>query len=116
VLSHARVRDIVRWIAARSDKATVVCHDIILASAEDPSTPFAARKASFLALDALEGDIDFLTRTCSCRSLNEAKKAAKKAIAKYQAEFNDVDADAEMRLVEEMALGVDEITRNASES
>ncbi|KAF8591451.1 ribonuclease III [Ramaria rubella] len=83
----------------------VLCHDIILASAEDPSAQFAARKASFLALDALEGDPDFMTRTCSCRSQNEAKKAARKAAAKNLAEFDEAEADAEMRLVEEMALG-----------
>lgn len=94
----------------------MVCHDIILASAEDSSTQFAARKASFMALDALEGDIDFLTRTCSCRSLNEAKKAAKKAAAKNITEFNDAEADAEMRLVEEMALGVDKVMGDGNES
>lgn len=55
----------------------VVCHDIILATADDPATQLAARKASFLALDALEGDADFLTRTCSCRLINDAKKKVK---------------------------------------
>lgn len=94
----------------------MICHDIILASAEDPSTQFAARKASFMALDALEGDIDFLTRTCSCRSLNEAKKAAKKAAAKNGINDADADADAEMRLVEEMALGADGVMADEKES
>ncbi|GJJ07506.1 hypothetical protein Clacol_001708 [Clathrus columnatus] len=56
----------------------VVCHDIILATADDPATQFAARKASFLALDALEGDTNFLNTTCSCRNLNDAKKKMKK--------------------------------------
>jgi endoribonuclease Dicer len=83
----------------------VVCHDIILASAEDPTAQFAARKASFLALDALEGDAEFMSRTCSCRSINEAKKAAKKAAAKNITEFDEAEADLEMRIVEEMALG-----------
>lgn len=40
--------------------------------------------------------------------MNEAKKAAKKAAAKNNSEFNDAEADAEMRLVEAMALGEDE--------
>jgi len=82
----------------------VLCHDIILASAEDSAAQFAARKASFLALDALEGDSDFMTSTCSCRSINEAKKAARKA-AKQGMDVDEAEADAEMAIVEEMAIG-----------
>lgn len=56
----------------------VVCHDIILATADDPATQLAARKASFLALDALQGDAKFLTTTCSCRAnTNDTKKKVK---------------------------------------
>ena len=81
----------------------MLCHDVILASAEDSAAQFAARRASFLALDALEGDNDFMTRTCSCRSLNEAKKAAKKAAKHNSADLDE--AEAEMALVEKIALG-----------
>lgn len=90
----------------------VVCHDIILASAEDPTAQFAARKASFLALDALEGDAEFMSRICSCRSINEAKKAAKKTAAKNMSEFDEAEADLEMRIVEEMALGSDKVAES----
>jgi len=85
----------------------VICHDIILARGEDPSAQFAARKASFFALDALEGDAGFMDRTCSCRAQNDAKKAAKKAPKNIMLEFEEADADndAEMKLVEELALG-----------
>ncbi|TDL29625.1 ribonuclease III [Rickenella mellea] len=66
----------------RCDASAVVVHDIILASAEDPSSTFAARRASFLALDALEGDSTFLTRTCDCRARTQKKKAERKSLKK----------------------------------
>ncbi|KAI0786396.1 hypothetical protein C8Q75DRAFT_271436 [Abortiporus biennis] len=46
----------------------VVVHDIILASATDESTVIALRRAASYALDALEGDPDFMMRECDCRS------------------------------------------------
>ncbi|KIJ56735.1 hypothetical protein M422DRAFT_57385 [Sphaerobolus stellatus SS14] len=89
----------------------VIIHDIILARGEDQTTQFAARKASFFALDALDGDPDFMARYCSCRAQNDAKKAAMKSIKNVEmflepdAEDADADADMEMRMVEEIALG-----------
>ncbi|KAF8076296.1 hypothetical protein FPV67DRAFT_1471163 [Lyophyllum atratum] len=47
--------------------AHIVVHDVVLASAEDPDPNIAARRASFFALDALEGDPGFFARTCDCR-------------------------------------------------
>ncbi|KAJ6539259.1 hypothetical protein B0H19DRAFT_1314532 [Mycena capillaripes] len=43
----------------------VLVHDVILASGEGPSISLAARSASWCALDALEGDAEFL-RICDC--------------------------------------------------
>lgn len=52
----------------------VVVHDIILASAMDATASSAMRRASLSALDALDGDPDFMTRTCDCRTLQHSKK------------------------------------------
>lgn len=57
----------------------VVVHEVILASGVDPSPIFAARRASFEALDALEGDPQFMARLCDCRAKAEQRKAAKRA-------------------------------------
>lgn len=46
--------------------------------------------------------------------MHEARKAAKKAAGKAITEFNDAEADAEMRLVEAMALGEDETVENGN--
>lgn len=58
---------------------TVLVHDVVLTSATDVSATAAARRASDLALDAIEGDNLFMSRTCDCRMQNLARKAAKKA-------------------------------------
>ena len=68
---------------------TVVVHDIILASADDSTSALAAKRASYRALDALEGDSDFMTRTCDCRALNLAKKAQKRGFKEAMADFSD---------------------------
>ena len=57
----------------------VVVHEVILASGEDTTHVFAARLAALFALDALEGDADFMTRTCDCRAHIVHKKARKKS-------------------------------------
>ena len=57
----------------------VVVHEVILASGEDTTHVFAARLAALFALDALEGDADFMTRTCDCRAHINHKKARKKS-------------------------------------
>lgn len=56
---------------------TVVVHDVILASAEDHNIASASRLAAAYALDALDGDPDFMTRTCDCRASQQSKKAKK---------------------------------------
>jgi endoribonuclease Dicer len=57
----------------------VVVHEVILASGEDTTHVFAARLAALFALDALEGDADFMTRTCDCRTHIVHKKVHKKS-------------------------------------
>ncbi|KAK0461022.1 uncharacterized protein EV420DRAFT_1529795 [Desarmillaria tabescens] len=54
-------------------QCSVLVHDIVLASATEANPISAARLASLWALDALEGDSDFLARTCDCRSVNNTK-------------------------------------------
>lgn len=51
---------------------------MILASGDDVNPTTAARRASFFALDALEGDPDFMTRICECRTHQSHKKPRKK--------------------------------------
>ncbi|KDQ29243.1 hypothetical protein PLEOSDRAFT_1064031 [Pleurotus ostreatus PC15] len=54
---------------------SVVVHNVILADAQDANASLAARRASITALDALEGDPNFLNRACDCRTNSvEAKK------------------------------------------
>ncbi|KAJ7937137.1 ribonuclease III [Mycena leptocephala] len=50
----------------------VLVHEVILASGEGPSISLAARNASWCALDALEGDAEFL-RICDCPKLGDIK-------------------------------------------
>lgn len=59
--------------------SSVIVHDIVLTSTTDIAGNTAARRASLLALDAIEGDPEFLARTCDCREVIEARKATKKA-------------------------------------
>ncbi|KAG7449599.1 ribonuclease III [Guyanagaster necrorhizus] len=61
-----------------SGKVTLLCliilvHGIVLASASEANPTSAARLASLWALDALEGDLHFLARTCDCRTEDNAK-------------------------------------------
>lgn len=57
----------------------MVVHDVILAEGFDLSPSFASRRASFEALDALEGDPMFMDRLCDCRTRAEQRKASKRA-------------------------------------
>lgn len=57
----------------------VVVHEVILASGEDTTHVLAARLAALFALDALEGDASFMTRTCDCRAHIVRKKVRKKS-------------------------------------
>ncbi|KAL5508450.1 DCL1_2 [Sanghuangporus vaninii] len=60
-------------------ESLIVIHGIILATATDISVNSCARRASEMALDAIEGDPLFMNRHCDCRALSQARKAAKKA-------------------------------------
>jgi len=75
--------------------------------------------ASLLALDALEGDADFMTRTCDCRTHLSHKKlrnksdferALEKAFAGGLAEDEEGEDEEEKRMLErfefERALGI----------
>jgi endoribonuclease Dicer len=65
----------------------------VLTSAVDTTSAFAARRASESALDALEGDAQFLTRTCDCRTNAQARKAQKKAMKHILSGFGDDEDD-----------------------
>ena len=67
----------------------MVIHDVILTSAAGPSAVYAAKRAAVYALDAMEGDPDFITRTCDCRAKTQAKKANKKALKQMLASLQD---------------------------
>ena len=56
----------------------MVCHGFVLGTASDATYNLASRRSSFLALDALENDPEFMTRVCYCRALSDARKAAKR--------------------------------------
>jgi endoribonuclease Dicer len=75
-------------------EVAVICHDVILASAIDLTPQLASRRASFLALDALEGDTEFLSRTCDCRAMNEASKGSKGSRRRKSTSGADSNQDA----------------------
>jgi len=75
-------------------RCDVICHDVILASAIDLTAQLASRRASFLALDALEGDTEFLSRTCDCRATNEASKGSKGSRRRKSTSGADSNQDA----------------------
>lgn len=108
----------------------VLVHEVILASAEDVSPTSAGRMASLLALDALEGDADFMTRTCDCRThithkklrnKSDFERALEAAFAGGLAEDEEGENEEEKRVRErfefERALGIGlGLTGEASES
>lgn len=65
---------------------------------------FAARRASLSALDALEGDAEFLTRTCDCRTHAQARKVQKRALDQTLFGLGDEDI-----------LSVESVLANAEE-
>ncbi|SRR6266511_1106725 len=90
---------------------SVVVHDVILSSGEDVNPATAARRASFFALDALEGDPEFMTRTCDCRTHQEHNKPRKKtefekALEKAITKQNEDDFAKDLEVtLEEMLHG-----------
>lgn len=57
----------------------MLVHEVVLASAEDVMPTLAARQASIFALDALQGDADFMRRICDCRMQSSNKKPRRKS-------------------------------------
>ena len=74
---------------------SVVVHDVTLASAVGPTAAYAAKRAAVYALDAIEGDAEFITRTCDCRAKTQAKKAHKKALKQMLASLQEQNDDQE---------------------
>ncbi|THV08645.1 ribonuclease III [Dendrothele bispora CBS 962.96] len=70
-------------IVKEHDETLVLVHGVVLASARDTTTVSAARQVSVLALDALEGDANFLRQTCDCwTSTNKSRsRELKKQLA-----------------------------------
>ncbi|KAG5638994.1 hypothetical protein H0H81_007902 [Sphagnurus paluster] len=101
-------------ICDKKDKKTelhfayITVHDVILSSAEDADPNIAGRRASFFALDALEGDSGFFARTCDCRTSMASPKGttAKKSSIERQLEFDEDDgyADQDSELEEGMIV------------
>lgn len=63
----------------------VICHEVVLASAVDATLPLATRRCCYMALDALEGDTEFMPQHCNCRALLQAdreRRRAEQALAK----------------------------------
>lgn len=77
----------------------MVVHDVVLASARDSTSAFAARRASESALDALEGDTGFMTRTCDCRAHTDQRRQMKKAMKEVLSGF-DEEEEADLLAVE----------------
>ncbi|KAI0069087.1 ribonuclease III [Artomyces pyxidatus] len=87
----------------QSTRCDVIVHDVILARAIDTTSTLAQKRASLLALDALEGDAEFMARTCDCRAQSQAKKAQKKALKHVQSAFGE--EDEEVMAVEDFLAG-----------
>jgi hypothetical protein len=60
---------------------SVICHDIILASAVDTNLALATRRCCYMALDAIDGDSGFLSRACDCRAVLQAQREQRRARA-----------------------------------
>lgn len=74
----------------------MLIHEVTLASAVGPTAAYAAKRAAIFALDAIEGDAEFITRTCDCRAKAQAKKAHKKALKQMLASLQEQIEDQEM--------------------
>ena len=81
---------------------SVIVHNVVLARAFDTTSVVAARRASEFALDALEGDAQFLTSTCDCRTHAQARKAEKKAMKHHLSGFGSEEDD--LLVVEDVLL------------
>ena len=73
----------------------VIVHEVTLANAMGPTAAYAAKHAAIYALDAIEGDPEFITRTCDCRAKTQAKKAQKKALKQMLVSLQEQSDDQE---------------------
>ncbi|KIK99243.1 hypothetical protein PAXRUDRAFT_30619 [Paxillus rubicundulus Ve08.2h10] len=74
-----------RCDSAQEARCDCVIHQITLASAVGGTAQAAGRAASILALDALQGDPGFMSRTCDCRGKWPSHKAHPAVIDKMLA-------------------------------
>lgn len=73
----------------------MIVHEVVLASAAGPTAAYSAKHAAVYALDAIEGDPEFITRTCDCRAKTQAKKAQKKALKQMLVSLQEQTEDQE---------------------
>jgi len=85
----------------------VVIHEVTLASATGRTAAYASKRAAVYALDAIEGDPEFITRTCNCRAKSQAKKAHKKALKQMLASLQEQSDDQEAVAVERALIPVE---------
>ncbi|ESK97663.1 rnase3 domain protein, partial [Moniliophthora roreri MCA 2997] len=71
-------------IVREEEQCHVLVHDVILATAQDSNAASAARLASVLGLDALEGDPGFLRRTCNCWAQRTMKAGEKSVLTGFK--------------------------------
>lgn len=83
-------------------------HDVILATGEDPDPNIATRRASFLALDALEGDFGFFARTCDCRSLSTSSPKQDMENRKMQLALEEDGGEEQVEKVKRTQLALEE--------
>ncbi|KIJ20171.1 hypothetical protein PAXINDRAFT_126718 [Paxillus involutus ATCC 200175] len=74
-----------RCDSAQEARCDCVIHQITLASAMGGTAQAAGRAASMLALDALQGDPGFMSRTCDCRGSWPSHKARQAVVDKMLA-------------------------------
>lgn len=84
----------------------MIIHEVVLTSATDTTSAFSARRASEFALDALEGDADFMTQTCDCRTKTPTRQANKKdfnhILSRLEQEDDDIMSVEEALVQDDM--------------
>ncbi|KAF8138575.1 hypothetical protein EV363DRAFT_1394017 [Boletus edulis] len=78
-----------RGDSTHETRCDCVIHQITLASATGATTQAAGRAASVLALDALQCNPEFLSRTCDCRESRWSNKGAQARIKRMLVEIED---------------------------
>ncbi|KDQ64866.1 hypothetical protein JAAARDRAFT_684703 [Jaapia argillacea MUCL 33604] len=73
--------------------ATVIVHDVVLAGCVSTTVQAVTRLVCAWAIDALEGDPAFMSRTCNCRLQSAARRAVKKALKQFWDEAGNDDEE-----------------------